>query len=77
MTTALMLCLLLAIHFVADFLLQSRDMAKKKSEDFQVLLNHVTIIYFAMLVPLLILTMNPLFAFGFAFLNSAIQGRDD
>jgi hypothetical protein len=39
-------CYALFLHFIADFLLQSRDMGKKKSTDFKVLLQHLGILWY-------------------------------
>ncbi len=36
-------CWIFILHFVADFLLQSRDMGKRKSSEFKVLLQHIGI----------------------------------
>ena len=42
----MIMCWLLVLHFVADFLLQSREMGKNKSSKFSVLLAHLAIQYF-------------------------------
>lgn len=39
------LIILFACHYLADFLFQSREMGKKKSEDLKVLAEHGTIIF--------------------------------
>ena len=39
------LIVLFGIHFLSDFVFQSREMGKKKSEDFHVLIQHAVIIW--------------------------------
>lgn len=70
-----MIGLLLAIHFIADFLLQSREMGKKKSTDPSWLIKHLGIQFLAFLLFLApILELN---AIWFAFLNAVIHGIID
>lgn len=63
-----MIAMLLALHFVADFLLQSREMGKNKSSNFKVLLHHLAIqaaVFF------------PFVGYKFALLNAVIHGVID
>lgn len=64
--TAFLLVYLYALHFVADFLLQSREMATKKSSDINVLFNHCAIQYWT-----IILGLCPFLGFGRACVVSA------
>lgn len=70
-----LLAYMLCIHFVADFLLQTREMGKQKSYVFKMLLAHVGI-QFAMFAILLLpfLGWN---SFIFAFCNALIHGVID
>ena len=57
------------LHFVADFLLQSRKMGKEKSEKFPVLLQHLSIQFIVFSV----FTFN----LKFALLNTLVHGIID
>ena len=59
---------LLIIHFVADFLCQSREMGKKKSSDIRWLLAHLAIQFAA---------FCPFTSWKFALANCAIHGIID
>lgn len=65
---AYMLALAFVIHFVADFLLQSREMGKKKSSDYSYLAMHLSIQFLCFL---------PFFGFKFALYNALIHGVID
>lgn len=69
-----MIMLLLVVHFVADFLLQSREMGKKKSSELHWLLGHLAIQLLAFFIVLLPFTE---WAFVFALLNATIHGVID
>ena len=45
-----LIILLLFIHFISDWILQPRVMAKQKSEKISVLLTHGAVLYFSMFV---------------------------
>ena len=68
------ICYLLLLHFIADFILQSRAMGQKKSEHFKWLLGHVAIQFAVFAVGGLFVFDNPL---PFAFLNAFIHGVID
>lgn len=71
-----MLALCLVVHFIADFLLQSREMGKKKSTDLVVLLQHLGIqfvCFFVFLFPIIGVEI----ALCFALANSIIHGVID
>ncbi len=70
-----LLIYLFVLHFIADFILQSREMGKKKSVEFSWLSAHLQIqaaIFLVFLLPI-----NLLFAAKFAFLNALIHGIID
>jgi len=69
-----MIALLLVIHFVADFLLQSREMGKKKSSDPHYLFQHLAIQYACFMVVLLPFAEHPVY---FALANAALHGIID
>jgi hypothetical protein len=58
---------LLVVHFIADFILQSREMGKKKSQEVKWLLAHLSIQFLAFLF----------FGWKFALANAAIHGVID
>jgi len=68
------LCYLLLLHFVADFLLQSRQMGQRKSEQVKWLVGHLAIQFAVFLVGGLLVFDNPLL---FALLNTIIHGAID
>lgn len=68
--------LALVLHFIADFLLQSRDMGKNKSSQFPVLLQHIGIQFGVMALGLM-LVLSPLTAIAVSALNAAIHGVID
>lgn len=72
----MIVAVLLVTHFVADFLLQSRDMGKKKSSEPKYLIAHLAIQYAAFT-----LVLAPLYSFHVAVLfslsNAAIHGVID
>ena len=67
---------MLVIHFVADFLMQSREMGQKKSSEFKWLLKHLAII-FTMFFICLVIPMGVEDAFKFALYNMLIHGVID
>ena len=71
----ILLAYMMVIHFVADFLLQSREMGKK-SIYFKVLLQHIGI-QFAMFALLLTPFLGLKMAIVFALCNSAVHGVID
>lgn len=68
--------LLLGLHFVADFLLQSREMGKNKSSKPIVLLQHLSI-QFVVFSLVLGVIYGPIQATGFALVNAMIHGVID
>ena len=72
------LILLFISHFIADFLLQSREMGQKKSQYFKWLVDHLSIQYLVMLFFMLIITdWNWLISTTFSLLNALIHGIID
>lgn len=63
-------------HFVGDFLLQSRDMGKKKSENFEILFSHLAIV-FATTFVFLLFAMPMSRAIPVALANAIIHGVID
>lgn len=74
--TASVIVLALILHFIADFLLQSREMGKNKSSQFPVLLHHIGIQFAVMAVGLMIL-LDPLTAIAVSAANAVIHGVID
>lgn len=72
----MLLIYMMVIHFIADFLLQSREMGKNKSTKFTVLLQHIGI-QFAMFLILLMPFVGFKFAYAFALFNAIIHGVID
>jgi len=62
-------------HFISDFLLQSRDIAKNKSSKYKALFIHVTIITIVMYALLKIVGYEH--AFMFSILNGLVHGIID
>lgn len=67
---------LLLAHFVADYLLQSHEMAQQKSQRIDVLLAHIGI-HFMVISATSFLFFNSLQAVTFAFANSVLHGVVD
>lgn len=66
----------LFLHFVADFVLQSRDMGKRKSIEFKVLLDHCSIQWLTIFLGLSI--VMPFYdAAAISILNALIHGVID
>ena len=80
-----MIAYLFVFHFIADFLLQSREMGSKKSSEFKWLLKHLSIqfeIFLFGLIAIFILTDQTWFslfhkAIPFVILNTLIHGVID
>lgn len=70
------LALLFALHFIADFLLQPREMGKKKSTHPGYLGAHVAINFLVFFVGLTAVR-DVRYAASFAFLNAAVHGIID
>ena len=73
----LFLVYLFVIHFIADFLWQSRWMATNKSSNLQALSYHIAIIFLAFFGGSLIAGANLLAAATFSFANAAIHALID
>ena len=73
---AFLLVYLFALHFIADFLLQTRDMATKKSSDINVLAAHCGIQLLVICAGLTLFTSASQ-AFYMAFFNALIHGVID
>ena len=72
------LILLFIAHFIADFILQSREMGQKKSQYFKWLIGHLFIQYFVMLVFVLGITSGDWkTATLFSLSNTIIHGIID
>lgn len=68
----MILAYMFILHFIADFLLQSREMGKNKSSNYTYLFKHISIIFaviFIGLIPFLGLKL----AFVFAFYNALVH----
>jgi hypothetical protein len=65
-----------SLHFVADFLLQSREMGKKKSEVFSVLVDHLTIQWLVVGLGLFLIT-DPTKALAMTGINAVVHGVID
>lgn len=75
-----MLIYLMVLHFVADFLLQSREMGKKKSSEFVWLLRHLLIqgcVMYAGLTPFLWMGLSGPKYLLFPLMNLVIHGIID
>lgn len=59
---------LICLHFIADFILQSREMGKKKSQKFNWLVKHLCIQF---------LIFYPFTSLQFSFVNALIHGIID
>lgn len=70
-----MLIYLFVLHFIADFILQSREMGKKKSQEFNWLVRHLSIQFGIFLIGLAL--FNVRYAVEFAGLNALIHGLID
>jgi hypothetical protein len=71
-----LLAYMMVIHFIADFLLQSREMGQKKSSEPIWLIRHLLIQYFVfaiLLSPFLGLAMSMLFALCNALIHGVID----
>jgi hypothetical protein len=64
------------LHFVADFLLQSREMGQKKSVEFKWLAKHLSIQYLVMYFGL-VLFIGPVAACKLSLLNTLVHGLID
>ncbi len=70
------LVIMFCSHFIADFLLQSREMGKRKSTEFRVLMTHISIQLNVMyLVLWYFIELN--LALHIAFCNMAVHGVID
>jgi len=69
--------ILLVAHYIADFLLQSREMATKKSTDSDYLMEHVFIYGCAMWVASCFFTAGPPAMFQFVLINMIAHGFID
>lgn len=70
------LCLVFVLHFIADFLLQSREMGTKKSSEFKWLARHLQIQFLIFTIVLTFIVGFPK-AYVFAISNAAIHGIID
>lgn len=72
------LAILFLFHFIFDGLLQTRDMAVRKSSDMKVLFSHMSYIIIGILLAGLFFTgLNPQQVFIFALINTALHGIID
>jgi hypothetical protein len=60
---------LFLLHFIADFILQPREMGRKKSTNCKYLLSHIGIIWIVFLIG----TFDPIFATANALIHMAID----
>lgn len=70
------LAIMMVSHFVADFLLQSREMGKTKSTVFKVLLEHIIIQYLTLWAALLFF-VGPTLAVEISLCNALVHGLID
>lgn len=68
---------LLTLHFIADFILQPREMGRKKSTDFDYWRWHVLIQFSVFFVGLVMWTKDPILALTIAGLNAFVHGAVD
>lgn len=64
------------LHFIADFLLQSREMGKNKSSNYTYLFKHISIIFaviFVALIPFLGLKLAFIFSLSNALIHAVID----
>ena len=66
----------LILHFIADFLLQSREMGQKKSKEFKWWIYHI-LIQFTVFMVALSFFIGPEKAFYFSLFNAIIHGIID
>ena len=72
------LCILFVLHFISDFLLQSRETAKNKSIQFSYLAGHCWTIFFVTLFGTILLTsLNGIQSIALCVLNALIHGMID
>lgn len=72
----ILLAYMMFLHFVADFLFQSREMGQKKSSEFKWLFRHLTIQWLFFAFGLVYFT-GPIIAIAFATLNCVVHGIID
>jgi uncharacterized protein DUF3307 len=65
------------LHFIADFLLQSREMAKNKSENLNYLMKHLFIQFIVIFIGLLMCSFDPAKCALFSGINAVIHGIID
>lgn len=68
--------LLFVLHYIADFLLQSRNMGKNKSSNYRILLTHISIIFVVITLGLWILVPIKIAA-KVGLVNCVIHGLID
>lgn len=71
--------IVMTLHFIADFILQSRDMGKRKSENMLVLAQHLIIQFVVLFIGVYLTFMfkQPLMAFKASFVNALVHGVID
>lgn len=74
--TVTLIVYMLFLHFIADFVLQSRKMGKEKSNSFGYLFGHIMIQFGVMFIGLLF-KLNMLQAYQISGLNALIHGIID
>lgn len=72
----MLLAYMFILHFIADFLLQSREMGKKKSSEPRWLFKHLAI-QWAMFAVCLAPFIGPVLSIGIATLNALVHGIID
>ena len=71
------LAILFISHWVGDFLLQSREMGQKKSQDKGILLEHLYIITGVLIIPAILVFNNPILSIWFCIANALFHGIID
>jgi hypothetical protein len=71
------ICSLVVLHFIADFVFQSRKMGREKSERFKVLLDHIFVQLIIFEFGLLLLGFTWHQATVFGLLNALVHGLID
>lgn len=72
----MILAYMFILHFIADFLLQSREMGKNKSSNYTYLFKHISIIFaviFVALIPFLGLKLAFIFSLSNALIHAVID----